>query len=509
MRLKLISIIGLTLITQIVFGQTKVERFDSLFNYLHTNQLFNGNVLVAEKGNVIYQKSFGYADFSTKTPNTKDSRFHLASVTKTFTALAVLQLKEKGKLKLDDKLKNYFPDFPYTDITIRHLLSHTSGLRDDVLFDSLVKPKKIIFNKDIIPTLSVLKTPLLFNPGEEWEYSNTNFLLLTSLVEKLSGLSYQDYLQRNIFAPAKMTNSYVLEDDLHNRQDKLRVINHKYPKFYSNVLIDAYSDEPYLSNHFYMSGTVGDSRIISTTEDLLKYDQCLYTGKLLKPETLDEALTPTMLNNGKPASFGFADLGKTAYGLGWCIMNDTSQGKIVWHTGAYQGSSSILLRNITKQQAIIAFDNTSREAARPAGTNGFYILNNLSVKPITKSLAQEFARKLVTKDEHAALCKYFELQNDSLHYSKKWFEEDINEMAYTLSVDSTIVDYKEKALAALQLNVLLYPKSWNAYDSYAYALDLNGHYSEAIAMYEKSIEMNPKNESGKAELEKVKAKFKK
>ncbi len=377
--MKLTSIFGLLLFTQIVFGQTTVQRLDSLFNYLYNNQLFNGNILVAEKGNVIYQKSFGYTDYATKIPSTKDSRFHLASVTKTFTALAALQLKEKGKLKLDDKFKYYFPDFPYTDITIRHLLSHTSGLRDDVLFDSLVKAKKIIFNKDIIPTLSVLKTPLLFNPGEEWEYSNTNYLLLAFLIEKLSGLSYQDYLQKNIFGPAKMTNSYVLEDDLHNRQDMFRVINHKYPKFYSDVLVDAYSTEPYLSNHFYMSGTVGDSRIISTTEDLLKYDQCLYTGKLLKPETFDEALTPTMLNNGKPVSFGFAHLGKTAYGLGWCIMKDTSQGKIVWHTGAYQGSSSILFRNITKQQTIIAFDNTNMEAARRAGLNAFYILNNLPV----------------------------------------------------------------------------------------------------------------------------------
>ncbi len=113
----------------------------------------------------------------------------------------------------------------------------------------------------------------------------------------------------------------------------------------------------------------------------------------------------------------------------------------------------------------------------------------------------------MTKGEHAALCNYLESQNDSLHYSKKWFEEEINEMAYTLSGDSTIEGYKEKTLAALQLNVLLYPKSWNVYDSYAYALDLNGYYSEAIAMYEKSIELNPKNEAGKVELEKVKAKL--
>ncbi len=507
--MNLLSMVGFTLITQIAFSQTNVERFDSLFNYLHKNQLFNGNVLVAEKGIVIYQKSLGYSDYATNTPNTKDSRFHLASVTKTFTALAILQLKEKGKLRLDDKFKTYFPDFQYTDITIRHLLSHTSGLRDDVLFDSLVKAKIIIFNKDIIPALNVLKIPLLFKAGEEWEYSNTNYLLLALLVEKLSGLSYQDYLQRNIFALAKMKNSYVSEDDLRIRKDKLRVINHTYPKFYSEVLVDAYSTEPYLSHHFYMSGAAGDSRIISTTEDLLKYDQCLYTGKLLKPETLNEALTPATLNNGKSASFGFADLGTTAYGLGWCIMKDTSQGKIVWHTGAYQGSSSILLRNITKQQTIIAFDNTDREAARPAGVNAFYILNNLPVKPITKSLAKEYARVLVTKGEHAAFTRYIELQNDSLHYAKKWFEDENNEMAYTLSVDSAIPKYRERALAALQLNVLLFPKSWNVYDSYAYALDLNGYYSEAIAMYEKSIELNPKNESGKVELMKVKEKLKK
>lgn len=499
----------LVLISHLVFGQTMNQRFDSLFNYLYNNQLFNGNVLVAEKGKIVYQNSFGYADYATKTPNSKDSRFHLASVTKTFTSVSILQLKEKGKLKLDDKLQSYFPDFPYTDITIRHLLSHTSGLSDDVFFETLVKDKKIIFNKDIVPALKALKIQLLFKPGEEWEYSNTGFLVLTALIEKLSGLSYQDYLQKNIFGPAKMTNSYVLEDALHYRKDMFRVTNHKYPKLYSNDLVDAYSTEPYLSKHFYMTGAVGDGQIMSTTEDLLKYDQCLYTGKLLKPETLNEALTPAMLNNGKPASFGFADLGRTAYGLGWCIMKDTSQGKIVWHTGAYQGSSSILFRNISKQQTIIAFDNTSREAARPAGVNAFYILNNLPTKPITKSLAQEYARVLVKNSADAAFTRYIQLQNDSLHYNTKGFENDNNEMAYTLSVDSTIQGYKEKALAALQLNVVLFPKSWNVYDSYAYALDLNGYYSEAIVMYERSIELNPKNESGKVELEKVKAKLKK
>lgn len=495
-------------ISQIILGQTTVQRLDSLFNYLHNNQLFNGNVLVAEKGNVVYQNSLGYADYATKTPLQKDSRFHLASVTKTFTAVAILQLKEKGKLKLEDKLKTYFPDFPYANISIRHLLSHTSGLRDDVLFDSLVKDKKIIFNKDIIPALKILKIPLLFEPGENWEYSNTNFLLLTSLIEKLSGLSYQDYLQKNIFAPSKMTNSYVLEDALHYRKDGFRVTNHKYPELYSDVLVDAYSTEPYLSNHYYMTGAVGDGSIMSTTEDLLKYDQSLYTGKLLKPETLNEALTPTMLNNGKPALFGFAYLGKMAYGLGWCIIQDTSQGKIVCHTGAYQGSKSILLRNLSKQQTFIAFDNTDNIALLPAIVNASNILNNIPLIPITKSLAQEYARVLAAKDEHAAFTRYIQLQNDSLHYNKRGFEDDNNQMGYRLSFDSTIKRYKEKSLAALQLNVLLFPKSWNVYDSYAYVLDLNGYYIEAIAMYEKSIELNPENETGKEELKKVKAKLK-
>ena len=160
-------------------------KLDSFFHTLDTYNQINGNVLIAANG-IIYKKSFGFADIENGTPNTDSTAFTLASVSKVFTSAAILQLRDKGKLKLDDHIIKYFPDFPYPDITVRNLLSHTSGLPDYNLYEDQIKenPNKIFTNQDLLPSLKLWKQPLSFTPGDKWEYSNTNFCLLALLVEK-------------------------------------------------------------------------------------------------------------------------------------------------------------------------------------------------------------------------------------------------------------------------------------------------------------------------------------
>lgn len=144
---------------------------------------FNGNILVAKKGNVIFQKAFGYRNYDTKEPLDNNSVFELQSVTKQFTGLSILLLIEKGKLSLTDTLRKFFPELPYENVTIRTLLTHTSGLPDDLdVMSQYWDHKKVAFNKDLIHILASHNVPPHFLPGEKVEYSNTAFELLASII---------------------------------------------------------------------------------------------------------------------------------------------------------------------------------------------------------------------------------------------------------------------------------------------------------------------------------------
>ena len=482
-----------------VFGQTIPTQLESLF--ASPQKPINGNVLVAENGSVIYKKSFGFADFKNKIPNSVSSRFNIASISKTFTAVAVLQLKEKGKLKLDDSVKKYLPEFPYPVITIRNLLSHTSGLPDFELFDDL--DDKVITNQHILPSLNKWKAPLYFKAGEQWGYSNVNFELLLLVVEKVSRQPFRTYLQENIFSKARMLDTYLLEDYLHERKDRYRVLNHEIPTLYAEDPIDAENKVfPFVIGRHRLSGLKGSGDIISTTDDLLKYDQSLYDGSLLTQSTLDEAFTPTKLSNGENAYTTILSGTKNAYGLGWFIFDDTSNGKIVWHTGGFPGTRSILLRNISKHQTVILLDNASSVGIYRNGVNAMNILNKVTPLLIIKrSLVREYAKVLVAKNVDAAYCKLRELQADSAQYNMD--EDEMNNMGLALLADTAIIGHREKALEALKLNTLLFPESYNAFDSYGEALAKTGQNAEAISMYKRSLTLNPQSDSGKKALEKL------
>ncbi len=480
---------------------TIAKRIDSLCQSLYKYNQLNGNVLVAENGNIIYKKSFGDADIENKIPNTDSTEFAMASVSKIFTSAAILQLRDKNKLQLDASFMKYFPDFPYPDITIRNLLSHTSGLPDYELYENQIKenPNKIFTIKDVMPALKIWKKPLHFKPGQKWEYSNTNFCLLALLAEKLSGMSFQNYLQINIFNPSKMNNTYFLNDNMHIK-DKKRAINYEHSFLYSYKLQDVDSIKKYRWRLYNASGFVGQGNINTTTGDLLKFDNALYSGMILKPATLAEAFTPTKLNDGENTNAGNG-IGKASYGLGWFILNDSSNGKIVWHTGGQPGAVSIFLRNITKRKTIIMFDNNFHKSLFASGMNVMNILNNEPVKATRTSLTQDYGSTLTEKGIDAAFCKLQKLQADSTHYYLN--EDDMNELGLRLLYEASFSGHDELALEVLKLNTLFFSQSFNTYDSYGEALSKTGKKEEAIFMYKKSLELNPNNEGGKKALEEL------
>ena len=249
----------------------KIARIDSVLTYLHQRQLFNGTVLIGEKGKVLYKKALGIADPKTQGPLTTASSFNLASVSKQFYTMMIMILKDQGKLQYDDAVQKSLPLFPYPGITIRHLMNQTSGLPE--YFDIAQGDMNLLdtlTNQSMLELLAAKKPPLVFQPGEKWQYSNTNYTALASVLEKISGITAEKFFQQYIAGPLKMTNSYVYHLKM-KAYPPSRVFGLRYE-----------GGKPVLNDLVRFDGIVGDGNIYSSIEDLYKWDQALYTDKILK-----------------------------------------------------------------------------------------------------------------------------------------------------------------------------------------------------------------------------------
>jgi CubicO group peptidase (beta-lactamase class C family) len=475
-------------------AQNKSAELDKFFSALSHNQQFNGNVLIAEKGHIIYEKSFGIADFSTNRKNTKKSTFPIASITKSFTAVAILQLSEKGKLRIDDPVVNHLPGFPYPSLTIRHLLSHTSGLPSyDNLFNNLRRsnPDTIFSNKDILPGYAELKWTLLYQPGSDGNYDNVNYIFLALIIEKVSGSTYRDYIKKNILDRAGMKDTRLAEYNDHYTPAETNNLSIKYyyPHLYSDSCVMA-DTVPFIKNYWRGYNFKGFGEMISTAEDLLKYDKAIYSGILLKPATSREMFTPVKLTNG---TLNPGNRNGSSFGLGWIVNTDTTHGKVVRGSGGAIGLRASMVRNITKHQTIIIFDNMQNETDDIARAV-LKIINGEQVRWPGKSMAKEFGKILIRSGVDEGLAFFEKVKNDTLNYSIN--EDQFNNMGYELMGDNK----PKEALATFKLNTELFPGSWNVYDSYGEALLKYGQTDEALKMYRKSVELNPGNENGKKVL---------
>ena len=488
-------LICLFLVVANAVAQNKPNSLSDLFSRLAQNQQFNGNILVAEDRRILFEKSFGYADLEHEELLNKQSSFPIASVSKTMTSTAVLQLKGNGKLKLNDPVITYLPEFPYATITVRQLLNQTSGLPNYfVIFNAemTANPEKIYTNADILPVLKKANKPLSSEPGGNFEYNNLNYCLLALIVEKLSGISFQTYLKKNIFEPAGMKNTYLPTVNDQNK-NKNRAELYQFRNGYTEKL-ENINDLP-KSNLDRQGKFVGQGQVISTVHDLFLYDQALYNGKLLKESDLEEAFVPARLNNGETVKYIIDDK-EVSYGLGWEIYLDESQGKIVFHDGLIGGLVSILSRNLTKKQTVIAIDNTASHSAVIGGMNALNILNQQPLVENGKSLARTYGSVLVNQGSEAAKLTLAKLKQDS-NYSLR--QGEMNSLGYELLRSNKTPE----ALEVFKLNVELFPDSWNVYDSYGEILLKIGRKEEAIKMYQKSVELNPKNENGKNVLKQL------
>jgi len=331
----------LLIISNNAFSQEK--KLDSLFN---AQKDFSGVVLIAENGKPVYQKAFGYREFEKKIPLQTSDIFELASVSKQFTAMIIMMLKEKGLLNYDDSVSRYL-EIPYKGITIRNLLTHTSGLPDyQDIMDKYWDKSKVAGNPDCIEYLNKYAPPKHFEPGEKYEYSNTGYMLLASIAEKASGKDFIDMCRKWIFSKLKMksTDIRTLEE---KKATKNFAIGHIYVEERSKyVRADSFPSSNYT---IWLGNRKGPGRISSTAADLLKWDKALYTKKLIKQSTLQDAFTPMKLNDGTISNYGF----------GWELRNDLSFGKIVQHNGDNPGYKTQIIRYIDKKKTLIILNNNA------------------------------------------------------------------------------------------------------------------------------------------------------
>jgi CubicO group peptidase (beta-lactamase class C family) len=362
---------------QITFGQSNFEKIDDILSMLHNQEQFNGSVLIAEKGKITFKKNYGLANEETKKTLDENSVFELASVSKQFTAMGIVILKERGKLAYDDKITKFLPELEeYKDVSIRNLLNHTSGLPDYIhpKYLSLFDRSKINTNKDLIDLLVKNKVKLSFEPNTKFEYSNTGYVLLASIIEKVSGQSFASFLDKSIFKPLKMDRTFVYSRRLMPR----KIDDYAFGYIYSNelkkrILPDASEYKKYV---IYLDGMVGDGNVSSTVNDLLKWDRALSGGKLFSQIIVKEIYTTAVLQDNKP----------TTYGFGWFIENDKDYGEIAKHGGSFPGYKTYIERHLTNDKTIIILQNYE-DVVNPV-KNIREILYN---KPLTKFFRTQIA----------------------------------------------------------------------------------------------------------------------
>jgi CubicO group peptidase (beta-lactamase class C family) len=323
----------------------KSELIDSLMLDKSNKKVFNGCVCVMDSGRVIYKNCFGLSDFAREQKLEPNSIFYLASCSKQFTAMAIMILIESGKININDHIQKYYPTFPYDNITIEHLLTHTSGLPDYFsLMHKYWAKEKQATNEDVISLMTKHKPKAYFKPGEDFDYSNTGYVILASIIEKSSGVSFSNFIDSSIFKKLGMKNSFVGGSSY---ASNLNRDNWAYGHVYSDslkgyVIPDKINGYEYL---YYLNNIYGDGNINSSIDDLIIWEYALRDSKLISNSNQLKMYDNHMLNSGK----------KIDYGYGFCVGK--SRNSFVYHSGGWAGYHNLLIRFLNDDKAIFILSN--------------------------------------------------------------------------------------------------------------------------------------------------------
>lgn len=360
--IRMVRLVALILLSHFSFGQN--SQITAIVEPYATSNNFSGTVLVTKDGKVIYEQSFGFASRELNIPASSSTVYHLASVSKPFTSTAILQLEEAGKLKLTDPVSTWFPDFPGGDrITVHHLLCHTSGIAN---INSFPNYDELSLHANSLDTLIriIAKQPLRFDPGARYEYSNSNYNLLAKIIEKTSGLSFGDYLSKNIFERIGMKST-------RHHGNPAEIIPQLAPG-YSPVGRNGLERAPWLD----WSIKTGNGSLVSTVSDLSLFDQALNGDKLLRPSSRGKMFTP--------------NLDETGYG--WFLRADEGTPR-TYINGRSPGFSAYVGRYPSEKLCVIVLSNIYVPVATEIGVQIAHVI--LGKKVMTHSLTD----KIVTQGE--------------------------------------------------------------------------------------------------------------
>ena len=379
---------------------------------LNEKDCFNGAWLYAEHGEIVSRGALGFRDPEDTLPITEDTIFQLASVTKQFTAAAVMLARREGLLELDDEITKYFPEIPYPDVTIRHLLTHTSGIPDyfddaDWFIKIWKEEKRVPGNDEILRFLCETEAKPYFAPGEGLAYSNTGYNLLALLVERRSGVPYEDFLQKNIFEPAGMGSTRCC----HIRRDGIPFENFARATVFEDGKYVADVDSAEDGDVVAFDGLNGDDYVYTNIFDMLRWDRALREGKVLTLEEQKLMYTPAKLNNGEDAVYDEDD--GLGYGFGWGVGHDEKYGLIVSHSGGMPGVATWLerfidadrmlvilaCRDFADARAFLAFERGMRAAARDKEPEPVITIEDIAIKDPDKSKWESFCGKYEHPEE--------------------------------------------------------------------------------------------------------------
>ncbi|MEO7992586.1 MAG: serine hydrolase [Chryseolinea sp.] len=471
MKTVFLAVIIATGVFNVSYGQTKVEKLDKLISAYAEFGKFNGSVLVAEKGKVIYKKGFGLADMEWNIPNQSDTKHRLGSITKQFTSMLIMQLVEQGKLKLDVPISTYLPDYPKKNgdvITLHHLLTHSSGTPNMTNFPAFVKD---IMRKSYSPVQLVnlfADSTLQFKPGERFDYSNSGYILLGYIIEKVSGKSYEQVLQENIFTPLKMSNTGY---------------DHARPLLKNRARGYEKNGRVYVNADFIdMSVPYAAGSMYSTVEDLYLWDQALYGNQLLRKENMELLFTKHIASGGGHYGYG--------WGVGEVRLGNTEERKeTVGHGGGINGFNTQITRILSNKSFIVLLNNTGGAPLNEMTDAIAAIIYDKSYDLPKRSVAYSLADRIEKVGIPAAL-EYYKGIKDSIGYYLN--ENEMNGTGYEFLQTGKV----KEAAAIFKLNSEAFPKSSNVFDSYGEALMVLGNKTEALENYKKSVKLNPGNEGG-------------
>ena len=462
----LLSTVFALFLPQTALAQDRAAKIQEVLATAHKYRQFNGTVLVAENGKVVYKGAFGAANMEWNIPNTPETRFRLGSITKQFTATVILQLVEQGKIKLDGKLSDYLPDYRKDvgeKVTIHHLLTHTSGIPSYTsqpgFFENVSRnPYKV---DEFVKKYA--SGNLQFEPGSKFLYNNSGYFLLGAIIEHVTGKPYEQVLKENIFDPAGMKNTGY---------DHYGTILAKRAAGYVKTP-DSYINAPYLD----MSIPYAAGSLYSTVEDLYLWDQALYTDKLLTAQSKALMYTPFLDN----------------YAYGWSITHtsfkvNNADVPVITHGGGINGFTTTIVRFPKEKNLIVMLDNTNTEYLDRLSNSITKIIYNQPYEPPKISIVSVLENTINEKGIEAGIAQYRDLKAKQAS-TYDFAEAELNQLGYRLLRSGK----SKEAIEIFKLNVEAYPQGFNAYDSLAEAYSTINERELAIQNYKKSLELNPNN----------------